>query len=199
MLMDPMPDEILRLFYGVMLPAPVQQEIAALQQRLAGSGVRIKWVEPENLHVTLKFLGELPAQAARDLKLLGHKLAAEVSPWDVQVQGLSAFPKVSRPQTLWLGIGQGLEAFAHLGKLLNRKLEDEMIAGGDAKPFHPHCTLGRVRQDGGLSRLVELMHQDLDFTSQAFGCDRFQLMCSKLERTGPTYRVLGEFHLGRRG
>jgi 2'-5' RNA ligase len=197
--MDPQPDDILRLFYGVLLPAPVQQEIAALQRRLAGSGVRVKWVEPENLHVTLKFLGELPGLAVPDLKLLGHKLAAEMPPWEVQMQGLGAFPKLSRPQTLWLSLGQGLESFAHLGKRLNQKLEDEMIAGGDTKALHPHCTLGRVRQDGGLRNLVELMQKDLDFTSQAFQCDCFQLMCSKLEPTGPTYQVVVEFHLERRG
>ncbi|MBU0609602.1 MAG: RNA 2',3'-cyclic phosphodiesterase [Armatimonadetes bacterium] len=197
--MDHKPDDILRLFYGVLLPPEVQQEVAALQQRLAASGVRIKWVEPENLHVTLKFLGELPALALRDLKLVGHKLAADLSPWEVQLQGLGAFPKLSRPQSLWVGVGPGLEPFTHLGKRLNEKLEQEMIAGGDTKPFHPHCTIGRVKQPHGLRELTELVQKELDFAPQAFRCDHFQLMCSKLAASGPTYEVLAEFGLGTRG
>jgi 2'-5' RNA ligase len=197
--MDPRPDEILRLFYGVLLPPAVQQEAAALQERLAAPGVRVKWVEPHNLHVTLRFLGEQPALALRDLKLLGHKLAAESSPWQAQLQGLGAFPKLSQPQTLWLGVGEGLEPLNFLGQRLNRMLEDEMIVGGDAKPFHPHCTVGRVKQERGLKPLADRLQQETGFVSQPFTCDCFQLMSSKLGPQGPTYDVLAEFHLGRRG
>ncbi len=197
--MDRKPDDILRLFFGVLLPPDVQEEMAALQQRLAASGVRVKWVEPHNLHVTLKFLGEMQALVLRDLKLIGHKLAAEMPPWTARLQGLGAFPKLARPQTLWVGLGEGEEPMAHLGKRLNQKLEHEMIAAMDAKPFRPHCTLGRVKQETRLRGLIDLVHRETEFASQPFRCDHFELMCSTLSAAGPTYEVLAEFGLGTRG
>jgi RNA 2',3'-cyclic 3'-phosphodiesterase len=197
--MDHRPDDILRLFYGVLLPADVQQQVAGLQRRLAAADARVKWVEPENLHLTLRFLGEQPALVLRDLKLLGHKLASECAPWEAQLQSLGAFPKLSRPQTLYVGMGAGLEPLTHLGARLNHKLEHEMIVSADDKPFHPHCTIGRVKQEKGLRGLVDLIQQDLGFATASFRCDHFQLLSSKLAASGPTYEILGEFGLGARG
>lgn len=194
--MDHRPDDILRLFFGVMLPPDVQHELAVLQQRLAGTDVRVKWVEPENLHVTVRFLGALPALVLRDLKLLAHKLATELTPWELQLRGLGAFPRLARPQALWVAVGPGAEPCAHLAKRLNRQLEEAMIVGGDNKPFHPHCTIARVKQERGLHELIALVEQEAGFTASAFRCEAFQLLCSTLGPAGPTYEVLGEFHLG---
>lgn len=197
--MEPKPDDMLRLFFGVLLPPEVRQDVAALQERLAQSKTRVKWVEPENLHVTLRFLGELPAMVLRDLKLLGHKLAAESAPWELQLNGLGAFPKLRQPQVLWLGVGHGAEPLTHLGRCLNQKLEDGLIVARDPKAFHPHCTLGRVKQERGLRELIDLVQQDAGYSSVAFSCDHYQLLCSKLGPSGPEYEMLAEFKLGRRG
>lgn len=195
--MERKPDDVVRLFYGILLPAPAREAVVGLQERLAVPQTRVKWVEPENLHLTLRFLGEMPSLVLRDLKLLGHKLAAEVPPWEMQLQGLGAFPKLKQPQALWVGVGEGSEPLSHLARRLNGLLEDEMIAGGDRKPFHPHCTVGRVKQPQGVRPLIEAMQHEAGFTCESFRCEHFQLMCSTLTETGPQYEVAAEFKLGR--
>ena len=190
-------DRVLRLFYGILLPAPIQQEVASLQERLRPCGAKVKWVAPENLHLTLNFLGEVAALALPDLKLAGAKVAAEMPAWDARLQGLGAFPKLKQPRTLWVGASEGAEPMAHLaGQLAHLLVEEALVACDDRKPFHAHCTFGRVKAPQGVQALVKLMEQENKFTASPFRCDQFQLMASELEASGPRYTVLASFSLG---
>ncbi|MEI6500738.1 MAG: RNA 2',3'-cyclic phosphodiesterase, partial [Armatimonadota bacterium] len=97
----------LRLFFGLKLTDEVRPQVVELQGRLRGCGARVKWVEPENLHFTLRFLGEMPVLMVRDLKSIGKHVAAEMHPWNLRLQGLKAFPKVDAPQTIYAGATPG--------------------------------------------------------------------------------------------
>ncbi|HEX2988868.1 MAG TPA: RNA 2',3'-cyclic phosphodiesterase, partial [Chloroflexota bacterium] len=120
------------------------------------SRVKVKWVERENLHITLKFLGATPALMVPDLREVGEALAAELEPFELQLRGVGAFPKLSRPQTIVVKTGTGADELTVLAKLLHQRLAEEaLLVENDKKPFVPHCTLGRVRQESGLGRLVE--------------------------------------------
>lgn len=191
-------DTVLRLFYGILLPPQIQRELAGLQERLAQSGARVKWVEPDNLHITLVFLGELPAIALHDLKLAGAKVGAETSAWDLNLRGVGAFPKLRQPHTLWAGVGEGAEGVAHLaGQLAHMLVEEALAACDDRKPFHAHCTLGRVKPQRNVQPLVTQMQQESGFTAGPVCCDQFELLASELSEAGPKYTLIGSFALGR--
>jgi len=194
------PEESWRLFFAVRVPERIVAELAALQERLQVSGVKVKWVEPHNLHFTLKFLGATPARMARDLKAVGLRLAHECEPFAVQLQGVGAFPKVTRPQTLWVGVGQGQEQLGKLARKLHQALEDEaLLLEPNGKPFVPHCTIGRVKQEAGLGALSEALVQEEEFATASFACDSFGLYRSELEAGGPVYTEVGVFQARRGG
>lgn len=194
------PEESWRLFFAVKVPEALSTELAALQARLQCSGVKVKWVEPHNLHFTLKFLGATPARMSRDLKAVGQRLAHECEPFAVQLQGVGAFPKVSRPQTVWVGVGQGQEQLGKLARKLHKALEDEaLLLEPDGKPFVPHCTIGRVKQEWGLGALSEALVQEEEFATPTFPCEAFGLYRSELKAEGPVYTEVGLFQARRNG
>ncbi|MEN6644476.1 MAG: RNA 2',3'-cyclic phosphodiesterase [Armatimonadia bacterium] len=194
------PEESWRLFFAVKVPEAIVAEVAALQERLQASGVKVKWVEPYNLHFTLKFLGATPAPMARDLKAVGERLARECEPFAVQLQGVGAFPKASHPQTVWVGVGQGQEQLGKLARKLHHALEDEaLLLEANGKPFVPHCTIGRVKQERGLGLLSEALVREEEFASQSFWCEAFGLYRSDLKAEGPVYTEVGLFQARRNG
>lgn len=187
------PEASLRLFFGLKLTDEVRPQVVELQQRLRGTGVKVKWVEPENLHFTLRFLGEMPALMVRDLKGIGKHVAAEIHPWSLTLQGLEAFPRASQPQTIFAGVGEGAEQLTRLARKLSRALEDAAIAEPDTKPFVAHCTLGRVKQERALEPLVAAMEAEEAFGAGPMTCHSFSLLVSQLAASGPVYTEIANF------
>jgi RNA 2',3'-cyclic 3'-phosphodiesterase len=141
-----------RLFVAVNLPPAEKDRLGAILDALMHSSLPFRWVEPESLHITLKFLGEV-AEARYEAVVAGIERAAEgISPFDVDVGGFGAFPSLARPRILWMAVG----ASTVLGEA-QRRVEHEMEILGfppEARPFHAHVTLGRAsagagRVDGG--------------------------------------------------
>ena len=105
---------MIRAFLAVELPEPLRREVAAFQSELRSSGADVKWVEAENLHLTLKFLGKIETAQAASLK---ERLSAGlkgVSPFTVRLEGIGAFPKTTFPRVLWVGVGEGKERLVEL-------------------------------------------------------------------------------------
>jgi len=136
---------LLRAFIAIEIPQEIKRQIAgqtAELRRMVGSSVR--WVTPENIHLTLKFLGEI---SPANIDLLAQALKTEVGehlPFEMNVNGLGAFPNVRRPRVIWIG----LDAPSDLTRLQHH-LETTTARLGyvsDDKPFSPHLTIGRVRE-----------------------------------------------------
>src|SRR5436190_23303030 len=100
----------LRTFIGVDLGKPIRDRVVILQESLARTGVEVKWVEPENLHVTLLFLGEVEDRALTDVCRIVQAGAAEQPAFSVSVERVGCFPNARRPRVLWAGIGEGGQA-----------------------------------------------------------------------------------------
>lgn len=135
-----------RAFIAVDLPVPIQESIekqtARMRQALGDELVR--WVPVSNMHLTLKFLGNVAATHVDFLKQMLTQIADVHSPFDLQVSGIGSFPNLKRPRVLWVGI----LAPAGLASL-QRSIEAGVTRLGyekDERPFSPHLTLGRVRQ-----------------------------------------------------
>ena len=184
----------MRAFIGIGLPDEVQASLAALQRELAQSRADVKWVEPSNLHLTLKFLGEISEAQRQVVELLVKRLAAQTPPFLLRLEGAGAFPSIRAPRVVWVGMGQGNDVVARLAESIER--EGAVIPlRREERPFTPHLTLGRVRS--GRHRR-ELTHQLESFTwapPPPWQVALLTLYQSVLSSAGPRYAVLAEVPL----
>jgi 2'-5' RNA ligase len=142
----------IRAFLAFNLPVATINKVAELQsevrQRARAAGLKVGWVAPPNMHVTLKFLAEIPEEsvwAVRDLvkeKLVGR------SAIPLRVRGAGAFPSRGKPRVLWVGIESPDDAVAKLAADVDGWVA-ELGFAKEERPFHPHLTLGRVKQGAG--------------------------------------------------
>jgi 2'-5' RNA ligase len=191
--MDFDPNGTLRLFFGLKLTDDLLPEVVALQERLAAGRVKVKWVVPQNLHFTLKFLGEMPALVVPELKRIGEQVAAQRHPWALTLRGVGAFPKLRHPQAIYAAAGDGAEELVRLAETLSRALAECAIAPEEKKPFVAHCTVGRVKQERGTGGLVAALEAEMGFVAGPMQCTQFALLSSTLTPAGPVYAEVAEF------
>lgn len=183
-----------RTFIAVDLDAGVRAGIVRLQEELRSAGARLRWVRPDNLHFTLRFLGELPpAQVARAVVATREAVAA-VAPFALTVGGLGAFPSFERPQVVWIGTTVGGEALTALARAVHEALRRARFPADD-RPFRPHVTLGRARDDRQWGELVRALHRYRDVVVGDQRVRAVTVMESRLLPEGPVYTVREEVPL----
>jgi 2'-5' RNA ligase len=183
----------LRAFVALEIPETrVLDSLVSFQRELEATGADLKPVERQNLHFTLKFLGEVSesqaAEADRRLKVL------RLTGGTVSMSGAGAFPSVSHPNVVWIGVDRtDASKLTPIADAVTRALEG--IGQQDRRPFGAHVTLARVRSGrnrGALSSLVGASRE------RQFGSVRlsdFRLKSSQLTSSGPVYRDLGVYTL----
>ncbi len=187
----------MRCFTGICLPETVRELLAQHIRRLRGAGGRVSWTREENLHLTLRFLGEVtPEQAeAYGVRLAG--VLADLPSPTLQVAGLGAFPSLRKPSILWAGVNLNE---GDLGAVW-QATESCAVAVGlppENKAFHPHITLGRVREPHppeALHRGLMEAAQEAPVFGDAFMVHSVALFRSDLRPAGPRYTLLKEFTL----
>jgi 2'-5' RNA ligase len=164
--------------------------------RLRSAADNVKWVEPENLHWTLQFLGDLTDVEMAEVCLRAVRTAARFEAFDVEGHGVGAFPSIQRPRTLWLGAGEGADRLIEL----QAGVEDALSTlgfRGENRQFVPHLTLGRVGRGAAGGRLLaERLEEMADYDGGVMGVDAVTVFASELGREGPTYHVLARAPLG---
>lgn len=182
----------LRLFIAIPLPEAVQREFAVIQERLRRSlrsQADVKWVEPEHIHLTLKFLGHVEEDAVTPLEQTLDRLASEGGPFTLHCAGVGAFPSARSPRVIWVGVDQGGEEAARLAARVDEALEPLGFAP-EERAFTPHLTLGRVRSSSRLTSLVKLLEAESFSSGMPFAADRVVLFQSTLTPQGPVYTAL---------
>jgi len=177
-----------RLFVALTPPAPVRAEIAPLAEAVPG----VTWTPPDNLHLTLRFIGEATAGLQGELE--AALASIRVEPFLLPVEGLGVFPPRGRPKVLWAGLGR---AHTRLFQL-RQKVDDALLSVSlelDVRHFHPHFTLGRLREDLDERALARYLKQHDGFEGPPFRVSSFELYASELRADGPRYRVLRSFPL----
>lgn len=188
---------LIRAFIAIELSSPIQQELERILNHLQQSSLRcIRWVKPDAIHLTLKFLGESsPEQISRLMDEIRH-VAAATSPLELQVQGLGAFPSLKRPRVVWVGVQAPPDLFR-----LQKAIEDAADRAGyprEDRPFSPHLTLGRVRREaspGELALLSETITRQPVNLLGSMSVKQFVLFRSDLRPAGPIYTPLAHFPL----
>jgi 2'-5' RNA ligase len=180
----------IRTFVAVELDDATRRAATDLIEEFRGISADVKWVESENLHLTLKFLGEVEEREIHRVCQIVERAVAEIAAFDLEVRGVGAFPNPNRPRTIWLGGGRGSE---ELGNLAAR-IESALAAIGypkESRRFSPHLTIGRVRNGGpAIAPLAELIHQYADRRIGTVPVSEVTVFSSVLGRSGPTYDAL---------
>jgi 2'-5' RNA ligase len=133
-----------RIFIAAELDPSLRQRIVDLEGRIQQAGAGLRWIPSENLHFTVRFMGEIsPAQLAQ-VKLATRAVAAAVQPFRLTLHGVGAFPSLARPQVVWVGVREGSEELADLSGRLDAALARHHFPRED-RPYVAHLTLTRVR------------------------------------------------------
>ncbi|MBI3922319.1 MAG: RNA 2',3'-cyclic phosphodiesterase [Armatimonadetes bacterium] len=181
----------MRLFLAMELDESIRTRIHSFQQILMSTGADVKWVRAQNLHLTLKFLGEVDSDQAATMLETVRQVTRSHRPFEAEILGVGAFPKAKDPRTLWVGIRGGSEQTLHLYHETEAALEPLGLPR-EKKVFSPHITVGRCRSMRGSQELLALLRQNAD---QAFGVAPVRavtLFQSQLTPNGPVYTSLGE-------
>jgi RNA 2',3'-cyclic 3'-phosphodiesterase len=179
--------EHLRIFAAINVSVPSVRKLAELQRKLRSvqsPSLTMRWVPPANLHLTLKFYGNLAPEQVEAAADAAREAARGMAPFEIVARGLGVFPSPERPRVLWVGLTEGLEPLTALAG----RLEDASETLGferDSRPFQGHLTLGRIRQgtEGIDAWLAE--HADVDCLASTI--DEIVIYESRLHRTGAEY------------
>jgi 2'-5' RNA ligase len=157
----------------------------------------VKWVEPESLHWTLKFLGDVDILETPAVCEAVRKAVEPLAPFDVEAWGVGAFPDIHNPRTIWIGMRDGSEQMIELHDAVELELS-KLGYRSENRRYRPHLTIGRVRQSpDGIEELAELIEAHADFDAAVSMVEEVVVFSSQLNREGPTYEPL--CHVDLRG
>jgi 2'-5' RNA ligase len=180
-----------RLFVAIELPPDVKERLVALQTHIPTA----RWVNPEQMHLTLRFLGDVPENRVESVK---SALETVQSPgFDLALRGVGRFPPQNKkaPRVLWVGIPS-----QPLVMDLQEKIENELRLAGfppDNKAFHPHITLARLKVQKPVKQVSDFLTAQARFRVSPFSITRFILVKSVLSAQGPTYTNEAIYNLSR--
>ncbi|HEX7901462.1 MAG TPA: RNA 2',3'-cyclic phosphodiesterase [Planctomycetota bacterium] len=185
----------MRCFVAVEVPEEVRGLLVRVQEALRRADADVKWVERENLHLTLKFLGDLGEEAAGRL---GGTLAAEAARWPrlrLSFGGIGVFPERGAPRVVWAGCAGDVERLAGLAGAVERAAEAEGVER-ERHPFVAHLTIGRVKSARNEKRLRAAIENQRVVPLGTSEVAELALIQSTLTSAGPVYERVATFRLG---
>ena len=183
--------ESIRTFIAVELPGDIKKRLDEVEDSLKALRIGAKWVAPESIHLTLKFLGEISTDTVKGVTDVIEEAALGIPEFRLKVRGLGVFPDPRRVRVVWAGLEGEVDKLVELQKRLDRGLE-KLGFVPESRPFTPHLTLARVRDDTpavqrqSMAKLVE----STAFEGGEFSVDSLSLMRSQLRREGAIYTRL---------
>ena len=183
----------MRTFIAVEVPVDTKALISELENRMKGTGTDIKWVEPGNIHITLKFLGSIETDQSAVIREGLCEALDSTAPFTLRLGRVGAFPDLNRPRVFWVSVEEGKDELTDM----QRRIEAELHARGfvrEERPFTPHLTIGRVRSPKGMSKLTEQI-RTTQFETEPFQVDRVAVVRSDLKPNGPVYTVIDHVEL----
>ncbi len=189
-----------RLFVALEPPDAVRRRLAAMGvelRRAAGSAAdEIRWVPPENVHLTLQFLGAVPEERLPGVEVALRAAAAAGRPLSLEVKGAGGFPNARRPRVLWAGLAGEIPALGALAEDLGRRLAP-LGFPPEERPFSAHLTLGRAREGRGSPRMAGALAGVAETAGVPWRAAELVLFESHLSPQGPRYEPLVRAPLGR--
>jgi RNA 2',3'-cyclic 3'-phosphodiesterase len=185
----------IRTFIAVDPGQPIRDHLVAVQESLARTGTEVKWVEPENLHVTLLFLGEVDEREVHRVCRMVADGVREQPAFPMTIETVGCFPNVRRPRVLWAGVGEGAQPLCAIHDALEEPLT-ELGYRREERRYAPHITLGRVKSDRPTERLGAALAKHAEWKGGETTVHEVLVMSSELTPRGPNYTVLSRAPLG---
>jgi 2'-5' RNA ligase len=181
----------LRAFVAVEIPKGLLETLGAVQLELQRQGVRARWVKPGSIHLTLKFLGNIPAGQVADVADAVRAAACRHAPMRLSAGGMGVFPGLRRPRVIWIGISGQTTSLSEL----QRGLEEELSAIGfprEERAFRGHLTIGRFSEPADGRLMAHVVTSYADRTFGGFEARELVLFQSDLQPQGAVYTALAK-------
>lgn len=186
--------QTIRSFIAVELNEDIKNELKAVQDELKKIDLDVKWVEINNIHLTLKFLGNINPDELEKIKTGLKKISGIFKSFEISLSTLGIFPKVDFPRVIWVGLNKGKDELIKLSSYLEEELKKVGIASEERESI-PHLTLGRVRSSKNKDKLKNyLSSSGFDFKNRQM-IKEIILFQSRLSPKGASYTALGSFSL----
>lgn len=191
-------DQEIRTFIAIELSDEIHQKIKEIQSEIRSSiQSRISWSKPENIHLTLKFLGDVSLDKIESIKKNLKKVGRMHSPFEMSFGGIGTFPNFRRPRVIWLGVDRGAEQVIKIVSSIEMAMK-KLGFQPERRKFTPHLTLGRVKQRGVNLKKIEPDLKKYDKPNiPIVQVDRLALIKSELYPSGAIYTALEQFVLGK--
>jgi 2'-5' RNA ligase len=190
--------EQIRSFIAIELPDELKLELTRLETRLKSAKQPwVKWVNPEGIHLTLKFLGNIAADMTREITRAMEEAVQGISPFHLEVRELGVFPNLRRVQVAWVGISGEVDKLSQLQKRIETALTPLGFAP-ESRPFTPHLTLARLRDQASpdeRQRFGQLIASTKFEVAYTIEVDAISLMRSQLTREGAIYSQISSIKL----
>jgi len=182
-----------RTFIAIPLNSHIREVLIETQDHLKKLDCNIKWVKPENIHLTLKFLGDVKQKRIDTIKQILDDLFRDTDPLTMELTQVGAFPNIDHPRILWIGLNDNDQSLAQIVSNLENNLGKAGFKKED-KPFSPHITIGRIRSPKNLKPLSEAINNYSLPDGIAQTIDHTVLYQSTLTSQGPIYEILQDFN-----
>ncbi len=186
----------IRSFLAIDLPAEIVEGIREIQDHLKQSGPYVKWVRPENIHLTLKFFGDIDEKAIDEISTVLDGVVSKTNAFDLEVRDVGVFPNTSRPRVVWVGTESRDRTINILQKEIDATLKTMGFEPED-RAFRPHLTMGRVKSLKDKRLLIAQMEKFKGFDMGSFRVEHLFLIKSDLRPTGAVYTKLRSFDLAK--
>lgn len=189
-----MSQELIRCFIAIKLPLNIRHQIQTYIREISPLTSGVKWVKTENLHLTLKFLGDIESGMVDKINNKLGSANQTGNPFDLRITQSGCFPGRQRPRVFWLGLDKfGLPEIIRLQRWIEDSL-NEIGIDRDKRRFSPHLTIGRIKETEDYARLYSFLDKN-PFDGDRFKVDEIYLIRSILKPAGAEYKDLGIYSL----
>jgi len=188
----------IRTFVAVELAPSIMARAGLLIDKLRVSAAQVNWVKTQQMHLTLKFLGDVPDTETPDICRVVAGVAKNFEPFEITCRGVGAFPTNEHPRTIWIGIEDGAEALCELQAAIESALKEQLGFPKESRRFQPHLTIGRLKHEPPAAKgeLTELLNRHAQFDADLSVIDEVVVFASFLGRSAATHDALGRAELG---
>lgn len=188
-----MPDKNVRCFIAIPVEEAVRNELASIQSKLKEVDSGVRWEDPEKFHITAKFLGDITPNEVSTLCSNLRSGLSDYSSFPLLYDSVGAFPNIFRPRIIWIG-AHANEQLSSIQKTVEEICDVLLLGKEERKRFHPHITIGRIKDGKKVPRLTEIL-KSVTFEPIQNLCQEVLVMKSVLHPSGSRYSVLDSIPL----
>ena len=183
----------IRCFIAIEMPETIQNRLARIQETLRKQIQKASWVKPNNVHLTLKFLGDVDPDNLESIGEAIEGVASRYRRFSLGIGGLGAFPNFARPRVMWIGVKDGSERVSSLAQDINVALNECCGVSFDTKKFNPHLTIARLKERVDLRSYANQYRQYDRIEGAEMKVDTISLIQSQLHPTGAIYSTVQSY------